>query len=133
MLRRHLCQRDASVQGHRVSLTQAAVFQEPGDPPAWLKGAGGQPCAQHLRESPRRLTVLGVLVLAFLKGPLTRHTGKRQGSMAASLGEEMVLSERSPVGNSNDQKTTGAKPVATGRNGASGSSGIPQGDPSTTP
>ena len=90
--RRHLCRRDASVHGHRVSLTQAAAFQEPGGPPAQLKRGEGQPCTQHLRESPRRLTALGVLVPAFLKGPLTRHTGKHQGSMAAALGEEMVLS-----------------------------------------
>lgn len=109
MLRRHLCQRDASVHGHRVSLTQAAVFQEPGGPPAQLKRGEGQPCTQHPRESPRRLTALGVLVPAFLKGPLTRHTGKHQGSTATALGEEMVLSQRSPMVNSNNQKDDRSK------------------------
>lgn len=132
VLRRHLCQRDASVHSHSISLTQAAVFWEPGDPLARLKMAGGQPCAQHLRESWRRRTVPGVLVPAFPKGPLARTQENTKGPRPLPSGKRWSSLSAHQWLTATTEMTTGAK-AATGRNAASGSSRVPQGDALSDP
>lgn len=132
VLRRHLCQRDALARGHSISLTQAAVFREPGDSLAQLKMTGGQPCTQHLGESRRRRTVPGVLGPAFLKGPLTHTQENTKGPWPLPSGKRWSSLSAHQCLTATTEMTTGAK-AATGRHAASGSSRVPQGDPPNNP